>query len=55
MKSLLITITHASAAPLSYDGLFACVIDAINDAIDRAADAFGESACVGINVQEVTP
>lgn len=53
MKSLRITITHPGAEPLAYDGLYATTFDAIADAIDRGAEAFGESACIGINVCEV--
>ena len=53
MMSLHITITHPGAEPLDYDGLFASTCDAIADAIDRGARAFGESACIGINVREV--
>lgn len=55
MKALHITITHPGAEPLAYDGLFATTCDAITDAIDRGAEAFGESACIGINVREVRP
>ena len=53
MKTLHITISHAGSEPLEYDGLFASVIDAITDALDRAAAAFGESARVGIRAHEV--